>query len=98
MAAQVRHEEFSFPVQMEWDGVGRITARVAGRPPLAIATPPGAPRQATTERSVRSRSAAASRVVTTSRRNRGAETSGPPRRRAGLFPGMVEFEVPRRAA
>ena len=40
MPAQVRHKEFRFPVEIEWDGGRRTTARVDGKPPLAIATPP----------------------------------------------------------
>src|SRR5512144_2061346 len=40
MASQVRHKEFRFPVQIEWDGGRRTTARVDGKPPLEIATPP----------------------------------------------------------
>jgi organic hydroperoxide reductase OsmC/OhrA len=40
MASQVRHREFSFPVEIGWDGGRRTTARVAGKPPLWIATPP----------------------------------------------------------
>ena len=40
MPAQVRHKEFRFPVEIAWDGGRRTTARVAGKPPLAIATPP----------------------------------------------------------
>ena len=37
---QPRHKEFRFPVEIEWDGGRRTTARIAGKPPLAIATPP----------------------------------------------------------
>ena len=40
MAAQVRHKEFRFPVEIDWEGGRRTTARVDGKPPLAIATPP----------------------------------------------------------
>jgi uncharacterized OsmC-like protein len=40
MAAQVRHKEFRFPVEIDWEGERRTTARVDGKPPLAIATPP----------------------------------------------------------
>ena len=40
MAAPVRHKEFRFPVQIEWDGGRRTTARVDGKPSLEIATPP----------------------------------------------------------
>jgi organic hydroperoxide reductase OsmC/OhrA len=40
MAAQIRHKEFRFPVEIAWDGGRRTTARVDGKPPLAIATPP----------------------------------------------------------
>lgn len=40
MAAQVRHKEFRFPVQIDWDGGRRTTAHVDGKPPLGIATPP----------------------------------------------------------
>jgi peroxiredoxin-like protein len=40
MAHQVRHKEFRFPVTIGWDGGRRTTARVDGKPPLAIATPP----------------------------------------------------------
>jgi peroxiredoxin-like protein len=40
MAQQVRHKEFRFPVAIDWDGGRRTTARVDGKPPLAIATPP----------------------------------------------------------
>ena len=37
---QVRHKEFRFPVSIGWEAGRRTTARVAGKPPLAIATPP----------------------------------------------------------
>ena len=37
---QVRLKEFRFPVAVGWDGERRTTARVAGKQPLAIATPP----------------------------------------------------------
>ena len=40
MAAELRHKEFRFPVEIGWEGGRRTTARVAGKPPLAIATPP----------------------------------------------------------
>ena len=40
MPAQVRHKEFRFPVQIEWEGGRRTTARVDGKPSLEIATPP----------------------------------------------------------
>ena len=40
MPAQVRRKEFRFPVEIDWDGGRRTTARVDGKPPLAIATPP----------------------------------------------------------
>lgn len=40
MAAQVRHKEFRFPVEIGWDGGRRTTARVDGKPLLGIATPP----------------------------------------------------------
>ena len=32
--------EFRFPVEIAWDGGRRTTARVEGKPPLEIATPP----------------------------------------------------------
>ncbi len=40
MPAQARHKEFRFPVEIGWEGGRRTTARVEGKPPLAIATPP----------------------------------------------------------
>ena len=40
MAGVVRHKEFRFPVAIDWAGGRRTTARVEGKPPLAIATPP----------------------------------------------------------
>jgi organic hydroperoxide reductase OsmC/OhrA len=40
MPAHVRHKEFRFPVEIGWEGGRRTTARVDGKPPLAIATPP----------------------------------------------------------
>ena len=40
MADRARHKEFRFPVAIDWDGGRRTTARVDGKPPLAIATPP----------------------------------------------------------
>jgi organic hydroperoxide reductase OsmC/OhrA len=38
--ATVRHREFRFPVEVTWDGGRRTTARVDGKAPLRIATPP----------------------------------------------------------
>ena len=40
MASQVRYREFHFPVEIAWDGGRRTTARVDGKPPLPIASPP----------------------------------------------------------
>ena len=40
MASHVRHKEFRFPVAITWDDGRRSTARVAGKQPLRIATPP----------------------------------------------------------
>ena len=40
MASQLRHREFRFPVDVVWHGGRRTTARVAGKSPLRIATPP----------------------------------------------------------
>lgn len=40
MPPQIRHREFSFPVEVTWDGGRRTTATVDGKPPLPIATPP----------------------------------------------------------
>jgi peroxiredoxin-like protein len=40
MAPEVRHKEFRFPVEIEWNGGRRTTARVDGKPALEIATPP----------------------------------------------------------
>ena len=40
MAANVRHREFRFPVEITWDGARRTTARVDAKAPLQIATPP----------------------------------------------------------
>jgi peroxiredoxin-like protein len=40
MTAHVRPKEFRYPVAVGWDGGRRATARVADKPPLAIATPP----------------------------------------------------------
>jgi organic hydroperoxide reductase OsmC/OhrA len=40
MATGIRHKEFRFPVRVGWEGGRRTTARVAGKPPLRIATPP----------------------------------------------------------
>ena len=40
MTVRVRHREFRFPVDVRWEG-GRLTsARVVGKAPLSIATPP----------------------------------------------------------
>jgi organic hydroperoxide reductase OsmC/OhrA len=36
----VRHKEFRFPVEIRWDGGRRTTAKVDGKVPLRIATPP----------------------------------------------------------
>jgi osmotically inducible protein OsmC len=40
MADQIRPREFRFPVEIGWDGGRRTTARVPGKQPLRIATPP----------------------------------------------------------
>ena len=40
MASQVRYREFHFPAEIAWNGGRRASARVDGKPPLAIATPP----------------------------------------------------------
>jgi organic hydroperoxide reductase OsmC/OhrA len=40
MASQVRYREFHFPVEIVWEGGRRTIARVDGKPPLPIATPP----------------------------------------------------------
>jgi peroxiredoxin-like protein len=40
MAPPVRYREFRFPVTIGWDGARRTTARVEGKEPLRIATPP----------------------------------------------------------
>ncbi len=40
MATQVRYREFSFPVTVDWEGGRRTSARVEGKEPLRIATPP----------------------------------------------------------
>jgi organic hydroperoxide reductase OsmC/OhrA len=40
MTPHVRHKEFRFPVAIAWDNGRRTTARVAGKQPLQIATPP----------------------------------------------------------
>ncbi len=40
MATQVRYREVRFPVDVEWDGGRRSTARVADKQSLRIATPP----------------------------------------------------------
>jgi peroxiredoxin-like protein len=40
MAGKVRHKEFRFPVEVDWDGGRRTTAYVAGKPLIGIATPP----------------------------------------------------------
>jgi peroxiredoxin-like protein len=40
MASQVRYREFRFPVKIAWEGGRRTIARVDGKPPLPIATPP----------------------------------------------------------
>jgi peroxiredoxin-like protein len=39
-ARQVRHREFHFPVEIDWEGGRRTTARVEGKQPVQIATPP----------------------------------------------------------
>jgi organic hydroperoxide reductase OsmC/OhrA len=40
MTSHVRHKEIRFPVAIAWDDGRRSTARVAGKQPLRIATPP----------------------------------------------------------
>ncbi len=40
MAARVRYREFRFPVRVDWEGGRRTTARVEGKQPVRIATPP----------------------------------------------------------
>jgi organic hydroperoxide reductase OsmC/OhrA len=40
MADQTRHKEFRFPVQVIWQAGRRTSARVDGKAPLAVATPP----------------------------------------------------------
>jgi organic hydroperoxide reductase OsmC/OhrA len=40
MPSQIGHKEFSFPVEVHWDGDRRTTAHVNGKPSLSIATPP----------------------------------------------------------
>ena len=40
MAAEVRHKEFRFPVEVVWHAGRRTTVRVDGKAPLRIATPP----------------------------------------------------------
>ena len=40
MASQIRHREFRFPVDVVWHAGRRTTARVSGKSPLRIATPP----------------------------------------------------------
>lgn len=40
MSSHARHKEFSFPVEIAWDGGRRTTATVDGKQPLDIATPP----------------------------------------------------------
>lgn len=40
MPPQVRYREFRFPIAVSWDGRRRTTARVEGKAPLRIATPP----------------------------------------------------------
>ncbi len=40
MTAKVRPKLFRFPVDVEWDSGRRTRAQVAGKQPLAIATPP----------------------------------------------------------
>jgi organic hydroperoxide reductase OsmC/OhrA len=40
MPTEIRHKEFRFPVQVVWHDGRRTTARVEGKPPLRIATPP----------------------------------------------------------
>ena len=40
MGSQVRYREFRFPVEIAWEAGKRTVARVDGKPPLPIATPP----------------------------------------------------------
>ena len=40
MAPPVRYREFRFPVEIDWEAGKRTVARVDGKPPLRIATPP----------------------------------------------------------
>lgn len=40
MSAGVRPKQFRFPVDIDWDSGRRTRARVLGKQPLAIATPP----------------------------------------------------------
>ena len=40
MTGEIRHKEFRFPVQVVWQAGRRTTARVDGKPPLRLATPP----------------------------------------------------------
>jgi organic hydroperoxide reductase OsmC/OhrA len=40
MGSQVRYREFRFPVKIAWEAGKRTVARVDGKPPLPIATPP----------------------------------------------------------
>ena len=40
MGSQVRYREFRFPVETAWEAGKRTVARVGGKPPLPIATPP----------------------------------------------------------
>ena len=40
MASPVRYREFRFPVEIAWEAGKRTVARVDGKPPLPIATPP----------------------------------------------------------
>jgi len=40
MPSQVHHKAFRFPVEITWEGGRRTMARVAGKHPLRIATPP----------------------------------------------------------
>ena len=40
MPTEMRHKEFRFPVQVVWHEGRRTTARVDGKAPLRIATPP----------------------------------------------------------
>jgi len=40
MPTQIRHKEFRFPVQVVWQAGRRTTARVDGKAPIRLATPP----------------------------------------------------------